>query len=46
MEADSADCQHNANPEQPLEPPPIYIQDVITIPPLLQLLEQVAPCQY
>jgi hypothetical protein len=23
--------------------PPIYIQDVITIPPLLQLLEQVAP---
>jgi hypothetical protein len=28
------------------KPPPIYIQDVITIPPLLQLLEQVAPQAY
>jgi hypothetical protein len=46
MEADSADHQHNADPEHPPKPPPIYIQDVTTIPPLLQLLEQVAPCKY
>jgi hypothetical protein len=33
-------------PKHPPKPPPIYIQDVITIPPLLQLLEQVAPRDY
>jgi hypothetical protein len=46
MEADSADRQHNADPENPPKPPPIYIQDITTIPPLLQLLEQVAPRKY
>jgi hypothetical protein len=46
MEADSADRQHNADPEHPPKPPPIYIQDVTTIPLLLQLLEQVAPRKY
>jgi hypothetical protein len=30
----------------PPKPPPIYIQYVTTIPPLLQLLEQVAPHKY
>jgi hypothetical protein len=28
------------------QPPPTYIQDVTTIPPLLQLQEQVAPHKY
>jgi hypothetical protein len=37
MEADSGDRQHNADLEHPPKPPPIYIQDVTTIPPLLQL---------
>jgi hypothetical protein len=46
MEADSADRQHNADPEHPPKPPPIYVQNVTTIPPLLQLLGQVAPRQY
>jgi hypothetical protein len=46
MEADSADRQLSADPEHPPKPPPTYIQDVTIIPPLLQLLEQVAPCKY
>jgi hypothetical protein len=46
MEADSTDRQHNANPEHLPKPPPIYIQDIITIPQFLQLLEQVAPQKY
>jgi hypothetical protein len=45
MEADSSDRQHNADPEHPPKPPPIYIE-VTTIPPHLQLLEQVAPRKY
>jgi hypothetical protein len=46
MEANSSDRQHNAAPEHPPKPPPIYIQDATIIPPLLQLLEQVAPRNY
>jgi hypothetical protein len=46
MEANSADRQHNAVPEHPPKPLPTYIQDVTIIPPLLQLLEQVAPRNY
>jgi hypothetical protein len=46
METNNAECQHNPSPEHPPKPPPIYIQDVTSIPPLLQLLEQVASHQY
>jgi hypothetical protein len=46
MEADRIDRQHNADPEHPPKPYPIYIQDVTIIPPLLQLLKQVAPRKY
>jgi hypothetical protein len=46
MEADSADRQHIADPEHPPKPPPTYIQDITYIPPLLQLLEQVATRKY
>jgi hypothetical protein len=46
MEADSAARQHNADHEHSTKPLLIYIQDVNTIPPLLQLLEQVAPRKY
>jgi hypothetical protein len=46
MEADSTDRQHNSDPEHPPKPLPIYIQNVTIIPPLLQLLEQVAPRNY
>jgi hypothetical protein len=46
MEADSADCQHNADPEHPPKPTPIYIQYFTTIPPLLQLPVNVAPHKY
>jgi hypothetical protein len=28
------------------KPPPIFVSDVIVIPPLLQLLDQIAPQQY
>jgi hypothetical protein len=42
----NAECQHNPSPEHPPKPPPTYMQDVTSIPPLLQLLEQVASHQY
>jgi hypothetical protein len=46
-EADRADRpQQTGLNTPPPKSPPIYIQDVITIPPILQLLEQVAPRDY
>lgn len=44
-EADGA-ASPPPGPERPSKPPPIFIQDVTTIPPLLLLLEQVAPSAY
>jgi hypothetical protein len=46
METNNPESQHNPGPEHTPKPPPIYIQDVTSIPPLLQLLEQVAAQQY
>jgi hypothetical protein len=46
METNNTERQHNPSPEHPPKPPPIYIQDVTSIPLLLQLLEQVASHQY
>jgi hypothetical protein len=37
--------QHNGSGNKP-KPPPIYISDVTTISPLIQLLEQIAKHQY
>jgi hypothetical protein len=45
METNNAERQHNPSPEPPI-PLPIYIQDVTSNPPLLQMLEQVASHQY
>jgi hypothetical protein len=42
METNNAERQHNPSPVHLPKPPPIYIQDVRSIPPFLQLLEQVA----
>jgi hypothetical protein len=38
--------RNNPSPEHTPKPPPIYIQVVTSIPPLLQLLEQVPAQQY
>jgi hypothetical protein len=46
METNNPESQHNPGPEHIQKPPPIYIQDVTSMPPLLQLLEQVAAQQY
>jgi hypothetical protein len=46
METNNPESQHNPGPEHTPKPPPIYIQDVTSIPPLLQLLEQVSAQQY
>jgi hypothetical protein len=46
METNNPEIQHNPGPEHTSKPPPIYVQDVTSIPPLLQLLEQVAAHQY
>jgi hypothetical protein len=43
METNNPESEHNPCPPKP---PPIYIQNVTSIPPLLQLLEQVAAHQY
>jgi hypothetical protein len=46
METNNPESQHNPSPEHIPKLPPIYIQDVTSIPPLFQLLEQVAAQQY
>jgi hypothetical protein len=46
METNNPKSQHNPNPEHIPKLPPIYIQDATSIPPLLQLLEQVVAHQY
>jgi hypothetical protein len=45
METNNPESEHNPGPEHTPKPPHIYIQDVTSIPPLLQLLEQVAAQQ-
>jgi hypothetical protein len=42
METNNPESQHNPGLEHTPKPLPIYIQNVTSIPPLLQLLEQVA----
>jgi hypothetical protein len=46
METNNPESQHNPSPEHIPKPLPIYIKDVTSITPLLQLLEQVAAHQY
>jgi hypothetical protein len=46
METNNPESEHNPGPAHTPKPPPTYIQGVTSIPPLLQLLEQVAARQY
>jgi hypothetical protein len=46
METNNSESQHNSGPAHTPKPPTIYVQDVTSIPPLLQLLKQVAAHQY
>jgi hypothetical protein len=46
METNNPESQYNRSPEHTPKPLAVYIQDVTSIPPLLQLLEQVAAHQY
>jgi hypothetical protein len=46
LEEESEDYQQKASPENKPKPPPIYINDVTNISPLIQLLEQIALQQY
>jgi hypothetical protein len=46
METNNPESEHIPCPAHTPKPPPIYIQDVTSILPLLQLLEQVAAHQY
>jgi hypothetical protein len=43
---DGEDQHQNYDPGNTQKPPPIYVSDVTTIPPLTQLLEQIAKLQY
>jgi hypothetical protein len=46
LEDESEDQQQTTDPRNTPKPPPIYVSDVTAIPPLVQLLEQIAKLQY
>jgi hypothetical protein len=46
LEEDNNKQQQKVGPRNTPKPPPIYVTDVTTISPLIQLLEQIAKQQY
>jgi hypothetical protein len=45
LEAESEDQHETADPGNTPKPPPIYVTDVTTVTPIIQLLEQIAYLQ-
>jgi hypothetical protein len=46
LEEESEDQQQKSGPENVPKPPPIYINDIKNISPLIEVLEQIAKQQY